>query len=149
MAISTFQFSNPTLMDVKFTINEGFSKDKAPQELNITTTVEVKRFDGTPTAQVTLTLSVGEETEIYPYYISVTERARFRWEETDPPIPERQLDCLLNQNAPALLLSYIRPLIFNITGNSQFRGLNIPYIDFTKRNDQQQPSEQTDLKEAD
>ena len=40
---------------------------------------------------------------------------------------------LLNQNAPSLLLSYLRPVIAQVTMASPYGAYNIPFIDFTKR----------------
>lgn len=37
----------------------------------------------------------------------------------------------MNVNAPALLYSYIRPVIAEMTGNSMFPRYNLPFMNFT------------------
>ena len=44
---------------------------------------------------------------------------------------DEQIDNLLRKNAPALLLSYARPLIASITNASKFPTYNIPFLDFS------------------
>lgn len=55
--------------------------------------------------------------------------ANFMWEEA---IGEERAKQLLNINAPAVLLSYIRPMVSSMTNSSKYPALNIPFIDFTK-----------------
>lgn len=54
---------------------------------------------------------------------------KFHWDES---IDDEMAKKLLNINAPAALLSYIRPIIASMTGNSKYPALNIPFIDFTE-----------------
>ena len=53
----------------------------------------------------------------------------FKWSEN---VDEKTLDILLNSNAPAILLSYIRPYISTITSGAGYPALILPLIDFTK-----------------
>ena len=55
--------------------------------------------------------------------------ANFRWSEA---LDEQRRDSLLKQNAPALLVSYARPIIAMITNASRFPAFNIPFINFTE-----------------
>ena len=50
----------------------------------------------------------------------------FKWEDLD----EKTVDSMLNLNAPALLLSYMRPIVANITNSSKFPTYNLPFINF-------------------
>lgn len=78
-------------------------------------------------ARVTLTLILGERSTQAPFYIKAVETAMFKWnEELDANV----LDKLLRQNAPSLLLSYVRPIITQITAASPVDAYNIPYINF-------------------
>ena len=45
---------------------------------------------------------------------------------------EEQQEKLLTQNAPALLLSYMRPLVASATAASPYPAYHLPFIDFTK-----------------
>lgn len=47
-------------------------------------------------------------------------------------ISEDTLNKLLKRNGAALLLSYMRPIVAFVTGQSGIVPYNIPYIDFTK-----------------
>ena len=39
---------------------------------------------------------------------------------------------LLKVNGASVLLSYIRPIVANLTNSSQYSVLNIPFMDFTQ-----------------
>ena len=41
------------------------------------------------------------------------------------------VDQLLRQNAPALLLSYLRPTVAQITSSSEFETFDIPFVNFS------------------
>lgn len=46
-------------------------------------------------------------------------------------LPEKEVKILLQQNAPSLLLAYMRPIVSAITGYS-FQSFKLPFLDFTK-----------------
>lgn len=124
---SKFQFSNPELEKVDFLVNQNFNEEKCDGiEMKSNTEVEIL---GNNEAYVALTINIGNATEMQPFNICVRMGANFRWEEdTD----EKKAKQLLNINAPAALLSYIRPLVAVMTNSSKYPVLNIPFIDFTK-----------------
>lgn len=70
-------------------------------------------------------LSIGEISEKNPFFINISEAAGFKWEDDTEDV-----DKLLSQNAPALLLSYMRPTISMITAASKYPAYNLPYINF-------------------
>lgn len=123
---SKFQFSNPELEKVDFLVNQNFNDEKCDGiEMKSNTEVEIL---GSNEAYVALTINIGNETEMQPFNICVRMAANFRWEEC---IDEKKSKQLLNINAPAVLLSYIRPLVAVMTNSSKYPVLNIPFIDFT------------------
>lgn len=124
---SKFQFSNPELEKVDFLVNQNFNEEKCDGiEMKSNTEVEILSNNE---AYVALTINIGNATEMQPFNICVRMGANFRWEEdTD----EKKAKQLLNINAPAALLSYIRPLVAVMTNSSKYPVLNIPFIDFTK-----------------
>lgn len=81
------------------------------------------------TAVVKLTLNIGNSTDSQSFDICVRMGADFSWEES---VEMEKAEQLLNINAPAVLLSYIRPIVSSITNSSKYPSLNIPFIDFTK-----------------
>lgn len=111
---SKFQFSNPELEKVDFLVNQNFNEEKCDGiEMKSNTEVEILGSNAT---------------EMQPFNICVRMAANFRWEEC---IDEKKSKQLLNINAPAVLLSYIRPLVAVMTNSSKYPVLNIPFIDFT------------------
>ena len=50
----------------------------------------------------------------------------FKWEDLDDDTVEK----LLNSNAPALLLSYMRPIVANLTNASNLPVYNLPFVNF-------------------
>ena len=111
---SKFQFSNPELEKIEFSVNQNF---------------EVQMLEGNE-ALVKLTLSIGNSTDSQPFDICVKMGANFTWDESVEIEKAKQL---LNINAPAVLLSYIRPIVSSMTNSSKYPTLNIPFIDFTKK----------------
>ena len=57
-------------------------------------------------AFVVLSVTIGEKTDNSPFYIYAEQGAGFRWEKGT--YDEVGIDNLLTQNAPALLISYLR-----------------------------------------
>lgn len=130
MKKSSFQFTNPVLLRLDFQINEDFSS-KDSISVPIQFQVQKSTKDQTEKmATVKLSVTVGEKTNNMPYYISATICANFKWEPDS--YSEEAVDNLLSQNAPALLLSYIRPIIANITNSSPYPVNNLPFFDFTQ-----------------
>lgn len=79
-------------------------------------------------ALVVLCVTIGEKTEEVPFYVYAEESANFRWKRE--AYDEDAIGRLLKQNAPALLLSYLRPIIANITVASPYSAYDIPFMNF-------------------
>lgn len=75
-------------------------------------------------------MTIGKEDASVPFYIYAEEGAAFRWNAEK--IDEQHREKLLKQNAPALLLSYLRPTISVITAASPFNAYDIPFMNFTE-----------------
>ena len=129
--VSSFQFSNPTLIGLTYKINNGFTKKEGSNiNLEIHNEVSINQGPEENSSIVVLKLTIGSDDNSSPFYICAEEGAAFRWEAEK--IDENLRDKLLKQNAPALLLSYLRPTIAMITAASPFQSYNIPFVDFTK-----------------
>ena len=63
-----------------------------------------------------------------PFELNITIQGKFSW---DDEFDDKTVEELLNVNAPALLLSYLRPIVSNITLNGMGNSYDIPFIDFT------------------
>lgn len=136
MRRSEFQFTNPNLTHLYFQINDDYSSDSGEDKVNMNIQINVRvkrdsRADGTDanTAIVEVIAKVGSKEANYPFYIEATEEAKFRWNEET--LGEKDVNILLNQNAAALLLSYLRPIISNVTSSSPYGRFDLPFINLT------------------
>lgn len=125
---SFFQFKNPVLKEIEFKINDGFVNNVS-NEVKITAnmSVRINRQAVINEAVVDLAVKIGAERDDVPYYIYVVEGANFKWKEG---LGEDQINSLLNVNAPTLLLSYLRPIVSQITSASMYGAYNIPFMNF-------------------
>ena len=130
MKISDFQFTNPYLVEMYFVENSEFDK-MIDHELEVNNTMEVKvqRDDDESEAKVQLSLNINMDSDSnkIPFKLSVTVAADFTWDES---LDEKTVESMLNLNAPALLLGYMRPIVATITNSSAFPVYNIPFINF-------------------
>lgn len=125
---SSFQFSNPVLTNLNFKVNDNFIKlDNKEITLNINMSVSIERSPDNNNARVSLRVDIGDQEGETPFYLQATESALFKWDEN---VEKGNIDILLNQNAPALLLSYLRPIVTQITAASPFIAYNIPFMNF-------------------
>lgn len=133
MKESDFQFKNPILKRLNYALNDDFDIDKFDKiELSFHTNVVGRK--SAKEAIVTLLGKIGKVNESSPFYIEIEITSPFKW--TDD-IPEEALNKLLRKNGSALLLSYMRPIVAFVTGQSGIAPYNIPYIDFTKEEEKE------------
>ena len=133
---SIIQFTDPELIESIFLVNGDFdiNKSKAKkQNMSIKPVVETPHDSNDEKRETVISLSVTNFDEIKfekstPYLIRVTMKATFKWEKG---LTDEEENNLLNVNAASLLLSYIRPLVSQLTGMSRFNTQSIPFIDFT------------------
>ena len=128
MGTSHFQFSNPILSELQFYINDTYNADVEEISVNLGMSINKNRISETE-ATVELTVKIGEQSENAPFYVMATEGAIFRWED-DSFDAEPDVEKFLDVNAPALLLSYLRPIVSSVTMASKYPAYNIPFINF-------------------
>lgn len=133
MVTSQFQFSNPILVELQFSLNNEYSVESEDISVDLDIQIGKKRISETE-ALVELTIIIGADNKEAPFYIKAVEGAQFRWEKGAFD-GEDSIDRLLSVNAPALLLSYLRPIISNVTGVSKYPAYNIPFINFNCNNE--------------
>lgn len=126
MSTSKFQFISPYLVELSFVVNPEFNVEDDEFEMKNSFFVNVKKMQNTNRAKVELTLEINMENEDAPFQLKIKVASDFIWEELDG----EKVDSLLNMNAPALLLGYMRPIVANITNSSSFPVYNIPFINF-------------------
>lgn len=126
---SIFQFSNPSLLKLNFKINDEFDNANGKEiKLNLKVETRINREEAQPQALVVLCVTIGETTGDNPFYVYAEEAANFKWQKN--AYNEEEIKRLLEQNAPALLLSYLRPIIANVTRFSPYSAYDIPFINF-------------------
>lgn len=131
MKKSKLQFSNPILKSSNVSINDGFMDIHEPNELNeiempITHEVGYSEKEGN-SVFVQLKVTVGENSDEYPFIASVELISQFTWDQS---LKDNAIDKLLKVNAPAHLLSYARPIISLLTSMTPFPPYNLPFMNF-------------------
>lgn len=86
----------------------------------------MKRSKNDNRANVELELKTNFDNEKAPFRLHIKVASDFKWENLD----DKKVDDMLELNAPALLLGYMRPIVANITNSSNFPAYNLPFINF-------------------
>lgn len=127
MKASNFQFTDPSLVSMKFCENKDFVVEKG-KEIEIQTELSVSNTEPVGNESVVeLRINLGDDGKGAPFCLEAVFAARFRW---GSDVEESKANVFLNQNAPALLLSYARPIISMTTNASRFPAYNIPFVNF-------------------
>ena len=128
MKQSKFQFLNPYLVEVSFLEKSDYVSDaiNAGIEMQNIFKVDIDKKESQNMANVQLTLEINKEKENVPFTLKIKVASDFVWEDLD----EQAVDTMLNCNAPALLLGYMRPMVASITNFSKFPTCNIPFVNF-------------------
>lgn len=131
MEKSQFQFTNPTLQMLNLRHNKEFcpsAEERIPVETSFS--VQVGRNDADSTsAMVVLQFSMGKDQPAFPFTLEAEMVGHFKWDECLNP---EMVNNLLSQNAPSLLLGYLRPIVSNIVLSAGFPPYTIPFMDFTR-----------------
>ncbi len=125
MRKSDFQMSNPVLRDVIFKVNNDFVSSESALQISISDAKDIIR-NGENSAAVSYSVRVFDEEfkSEAPFFIEVSYSAVFKWLD----LRENEIEDILNHNAPAILLGYIRPLIAQLSGNAGFPPLHLPLL---------------------
>ena len=128
--LSGFRFTNPFLVKLTYDINPSFDVKKELAEFNFPVALNVARSNQQAhESDVILECILGDEEQSSPFRLSITMQATFQWGND---YSDDMVEKLLSQNAPSLLLSYIRPHVVQITDASPFATGHIPFLDFTQ-----------------
>lgn len=130
----SFRFSNPQLSGVMMKVLNRDISDN-PSEIikqvkissHITNQQELH-------AQVSLTVENFDDVadlDDKSYVFTVTYTSEFSWSED---VGEKNVESFLTINAPALLLSYVRNTVSNLTSSARVERLDLPFYDFTSGN---------------
>ena len=128
MERSNLQIKNPQINKIDFRVNDY---DPDTNNMPISIEVECKVSKEEKEAVVSLNLCVGELTKsngiATSFYFNGVISADFSWND-EIKSPEK----MLKVSGGTVLLSYIRPILANLTMQAGMKPLNLPFINFTK-----------------
>lgn len=124
MKKSKFQFQNPRISSFSITENKDFDRDKF-DGFSISTNLDIQIIKDDEEAKVSLTIKIGDKIDQYPFFMVVETCSLFKNNGAD------NFNDLLKVNAPALLLSNVRPIIALMTSQLGFKPYYIPFMNFT------------------
>ena len=122
---SKFKFERPILKRFLFNENKNFEeKEELKIEIELEKRIEKEDKNG----EVSIIFKTVNSNEI-PFFIEVEINSKVMW---DDGLTEEEIKNALEINAPSLLISYVRPLVALVTGNSKYPSWNIPFLDMRK-----------------
>lgn len=127
MKQSNLQFSNPHIEKIDFKVN---TNNPISNEMPISIEIEVAKNPKENKAVVKLILCVGkqiDENAVTAIYFKGDILAEFTWEENISN-PEK----MLRISGGTVLLSYIRPILSNLTMQAGIKPLYLPFVNFTE-----------------
>lgn len=129
MQLSPFQLVSQRILGVNFSINEKW-KPKPNLRIKVNSNID-RCMNDDQTCFVKLVFDIFPDNELIsvPFKISVVAEGLFKWDDS---LESDLVDKLLSNNAPAVLMSYIRPIVSMLTAFSGQPSLIIPLIDFRK-----------------
>ncbi len=133
MEASIFQIINkPKLVKLDYSLNDEVDINKQI-ELELSHVININRYKNN---KATVTLSVlffEEQLENAPFNMHLEIQGIFSWKDE---LNENQklLSALLQSNAPAILYSYLRPIVSLITIEGGLPPLTLPLVNFNNNN---------------
>ena len=129
MKESKFQMRDiPKIKQFEFNINEKYDSENG-LVLDMDAETKVEKLEEGARVEFKMILFGDRKPEEKPFDLSMTMESTFEWSDD---LNDAIIGDLLGINAPAILLSYMRPHISNITASAGFPPLIIPLMDFTE-----------------
>jgi preprotein translocase subunit SecB len=123
---SKFKYKLPILKSIIFKVNEDFKKENV-EDVIVHGNKKINRSNDEAT--VFLELSIYEEdNKEYPFFLSIAMEGKFSWEDD---IGEDMINLLLNENAPSVLVSFMRSHVVSLTTGAGYDSFVLPLLDFT------------------
>ena len=130
MKISPFQFTRPVMTKASFEVKP--TEEGTPLSADLHVQRNIIRIEGKNQALVQVTVQINkkgaEERENAAFVAEVAMQSLFTWDEN---LDEKQVQSLLENNASALLISYIRPIVSVLTTASPLSVYDIPFINLS------------------
>ena len=132
MKKSAFKFIKPTIESFDYKVKEDCNlANLRGKAVPISFGTEVFVSEEEKTAKVNLSIKT-EDTEDFPFVFTIVMSSKVKWDED---VPADMLESILNKNVPAMILSYARPIISMITSHSEYKPLEIPFLDLRNNED--------------
>lgn len=126
MKQSIFKFTKPAVEKFNYSMKENCNiASLKGKTIPISFDTMVEMFENNKGAQVVLSIKA-DDAEDFPFVFCIDMSTRVKWEVE---VSEDMLESILNKNVPAMLLSYARPIISMITSHSDYKPLDLPFID--------------------
>lgn len=121
-------FQDPYIDELEFNINKDFEGHfEGFTDIGLSlNSQKVESSDKDGTYKTSLTIKVGERTNVFPFYCKVIMSGIF-YLNTDADIREEDF---ANYHTAAILYSYARPIISDLTSKSGFPPFNLPFMNF-------------------
>lgn len=135
MQESSFRFQQPVLTSMSFELNPDFEDEegkKAPISLALAPNIDKKADAREAMVELTVKINYGDGTtkeKDAPFWIVASYASKFIW---DNNISDEMAQRMLEVNALSVLLSYIRPMVAQITGASVYPTYHLPFLNLTK-----------------
>ena len=131
MKYSEFQFVQPLLTRASFAMLHVDGEANKKVSVNVKKNILYLAGENRAIVSVTVSLNQREKTKErrdVPFEAEVEMQSIFTWSKG---LGKEKVDKYLNQNATALLVSYIRPIISVLTASSPLPAYNLPFINTT------------------
>jgi len=128
MKQSFFNFKKPIIENLSYKLRSDFDeKEHESISVSINASKSITRCNNDSRAKVTLELDFDEET--FPFIINISMSTEVEWINNNEEHDEELIKSILETNVPSLLLSYIRPIVTQLTANSPYIPFDIPFLD--------------------
>lgn len=125
---SKFKVKMPKLKKLEYEFNNAYENFDT---IKLKVQTETKILKKINSAIVSLKLKVFDKNKYelgeVPFYICINMFSEFEWDDS---IEEKTVTSLLEGNAPAVILSYMRPFISSLTTGSGYPPLIVPLLNF-------------------
>lgn len=133
MKESNFQLvGKPIINKISYETNKGFDF-KGDFSLDVNNDINIIKGTDESAHEAMVVLNIGiftnKDFNEVPFNISIEIEGYFKWDE-ELQKNQALLDIMLKQNAPAILYSYIRPIITLMTVEANMPPLVIPLMNF-------------------
>ncbi len=133
MKISPFKIKAHRLKNVEFALNVNFEPG-SKVDFRISIDKQIEKHADKPMAEVSIVVSIFKDMPEAPFMCRITYQGLFSWEEG---IPSENVEPYLKCNAAALLYSYVRPLVTQLTAMSNITPLTLPFMNFTDEKEEE------------